>query len=429
MKRFFATACAWLLLAFALSPAAQALTPAYAVTGAYRDCAYHKRLSALYATGDPAFDAVAAAMSQLGYHEGDSRADFDGANTAGKGNFTEFCRAYGTVNGTYGYAWCAAFASWCLAQANATEAAGGAFVSCTLWVERLQALGRYHARGTGYTPTAGDLVFYRSAGVARAADHVGLVRYTENGRVYTVEGNAADSVVLRDYALTDTYIAGYGHPRYAGASLGVTAHEADGARGFYTVTNATLNVRAGRGTVYAKCGTLSRGALVEVSEVKNGWGAIRYGGKTAYISLAYAAFTSPVRYTVTYTDESGKNAPRSASYWSFETETASAEAPVREGYSFAGWQTAGGARFAAGDTLPAGDLALTAVWEALPEPEAAPEPPAFKAETAETAPAEAQTDPAPRGERAETAAAWVTAALSLVVGGAWLLRRKTYNNP
>ena len=52
----------------------------------------------------------------------------------------------------------------------------------------------------------GDLIFFRSAGVARASDHVGLVRYVQNGRVYTVEGNASGQVMLRSYALSDTYL-------------------------------------------------------------------------------------------------------------------------------------------------------------------------------------------------------------------------------
>ncbi len=367
MRRIFAVGCiSFLLLRSAAIPLA-ALTPTYTITGAYKSSQYHKNIETITKTGDAAFDAVAAALSQIDYHEGNSKADFDGENSAGSKNYTEYNRAMGTISGSYSYAWCAAFVSWCLDVAGAKESAGGKFTSCTLWVERLQELGLYSTRASGYTPKAGDLIFFRSAGVSRASDHVGIVRFVKGGRVYTVEGNSSNKVALRDYALTDTYIVGYGKPKYTGTPLSKTALQLeDSAAGLYIVTNDFVNVRAAPAATTTKRGTLYRGALVEVGEITSGWGKITYQGKDAYISLDYADFVTPVFYTVTYTAENAENCPPAASYFSFEQTAASATEPQREGYRFLHWESADGKTYMAGDALPQGNLALTAVFELLP---------------------------------------------------------------
>ena len=212
--KFLWRAMAFLIALSLFSLPTLALTPAYTVSGAYKGSTYHNNLLTLPLTGDKAFDVVAIALSQLDYREGNSTADFDGEREGGSKNFTEFNRFLGKISGSYSYAWCAAFASWCLRQAEAGDSAGGSFASCTLWVERLRELGQYATRSSGYTPKRGDLIFFRSAGVSRASDHVGIVRYVKNGRVYTIEGNASNRVSARDYALTDTYIVGYGKPSY-----------------------------------------------------------------------------------------------------------------------------------------------------------------------------------------------------------------------
>ena len=369
------SAISFLLLA-ALPTAA--LTPAYPITGTYLSSTYYENLLHLPRTGDRAFDAVAVALSQLDYHEGNSSADFDGENEAGNRNYTEYNHAFGQIGGTYGYAWCAAFVSWCLEEADAADSAGGLFASCTLWVERLRELGQYSTRSSGYSPKAGDLIFFRSAGVSRASDHVGLVRYVKGGKVYTVEGNSSDQVSLRQYVLSDTYIVGYGRPKYNSSySLPLTALACeDKVTGWYTVTNDFLNVRASASSNAAKRGTLGKGDMVRIIGIKNGWGSFYYKEKLCYISLDYADFTAPLTYRVSYDGAGGENVPVSSSYFSMEEAFVSLGEPVREGYVFLGWQNAAGKSFSAGDALPLGDVKLTAVWEAIPIPEApAPEVP------------------------------------------------------
>ncbi len=434
MRQAIAFLCISFLLLWLVATPLAALTPTYTITGAYKSSQYHKNILAITKTGDAAFDTVAAALSQLNYHEGNSKSDFDGENASGTKNYTEYNRAFGTIGNSYSYAWCAAFVSWCLDVAGAVESAGGRFTSCTLWVERLRELGLYSTRASGYTPKAGDLIFFRSAGVSRASDHVGIVRYVKNGRVYTVEGNSSNKVSLRDYALSDTYIVGYGKPKYGGTPLNKTALQLeDAATGLYVVTNDFLNVRAAASATAAKRGTLYRGALVEVEKIENGWGKITYGGREAYISLDYADFATPVFYTVTYTAENAENCPPAASYFSFEQTAASAALPIRTGYRFSHWKDAKGGLYAPGDTLPTGDLALEAVFEPLPvieepptEDEPAPNvppadmqmPPATNESTPE---ADAPSAPAPSSAARE--AATVSGVLAATVGLWWYAKR------
>ena len=51
-------------------------------------------------------------------------------------------------------------------------------------------------------------------GLDGSADHVGIVERVENGRVYTIEGNTADSCQERSYPLGHFEILGYCVPIY-----------------------------------------------------------------------------------------------------------------------------------------------------------------------------------------------------------------------
>ena len=388
MKRMLTAGALCLALLAALMLPVGALTPTYTVTGAYSTSSYYQNIKAITKTGDKALDTVAAALSQLDYHEGNSTADFSGKNTAGSKNYTEYNRALGKIDGSYSYAWCAAFVSWCLDVAGARESAGGSFASCTLWVERLQALGLYSTRASGYVPKQGDLIFFRSAGVGRASNHVGIVRFVKENYVYTVEGNSSNKVSLREYKLSDTYIVGYGKPRYDSTSLNIDPiiHE-DKTAGLYTVTNEFVNMREAPNAASKKIGVIYRGALVTVHEITDGWGKITYLGKEAYISLDYADFTTPIFYTVTYDASGGQGSPATYSYLSAKSAKISDTLPKKDGFSFLYWEDNDGNTYIPGATLPQRSTHLTAVWEVLPNeiippldaeaptPEAVPEAP------------------------------------------------------
>lgn len=364
-RMIFTFVCSLLSLSLLLglaSPVAAA-EPRWTPSASYRSSTYYTNLKSIPVTGDMAFDTVSVALSQIGYHEGSGSSQL-GGNGTGSGNYTEYNLAFGKIGGSYAYAWCAAFVSWCLVQSGAKESAGGLFASCTLWVDELTEIGQYRTRSSGYEPRAGDLVFFRGSGTTRASDHVGLVRYVKGGRVYTVEGNSSDRVALRDYALTDTYIVGYGLPNY-GATKSIDRLKAeDKATGIYAITYDFVNVRSSASASATKRGTLSHGKVVSVSEVKNGWGKIEYEGGVAYISLEYADFVAPHEYRVRYVSE-GKELLTNK-YYSIATLRVSTLSPEKENAEFLYWKNEKGDTFSSGDTLPVGDHTLSAVFRDLP---------------------------------------------------------------
>ena len=125
-------------------------------------------------------------------------------------------------------------------------------------------------------------------------------------------------------------------------------------------------MRAKPSTGGAKRGTLDKGEMVRITEIRNGWGCFYYNGKEAYISLDYADFTAPITYRVIYDADGGKNAPTGEVFWSMEQVAVDAQIPTKEGFLFLWWEDAAGRSYAAGEALPTGDVTLTAVWQAVP---------------------------------------------------------------
>lgn len=61
----------------------------------------------------------------------------------------------------------------------------------------------------------GDIIFFDWADSNDGqADHVGIVEKTENGKVYTIEGNSNDSCKQNEYDINSSVILGYGTPMY-----------------------------------------------------------------------------------------------------------------------------------------------------------------------------------------------------------------------
>lgn len=98
-----------------------------------------------------------------------------------------------------GYAWCAAFVSWCYGQA-------GLSVPRNTWSPALFPMSR---RYTGQQVRAGgvrpaDLFGIYSLGLSRI-NHVGIVRKLEDKYILTVEGNVEDQVLSKRRALATIY--------------------------------------------------------------------------------------------------------------------------------------------------------------------------------------------------------------------------------
>ena len=114
--------------------------------------------------------------------------------------------------------WCACFVSWCANQCGYIEAGViPKFSGCEWGVYWFRQHDQW--AGRNITPTPGMIIFFdwedeEGGGLDGGADHVGIVEKVENGRVYTIEGNTADSCRERSYSLGHFEILGYGLPVY-----------------------------------------------------------------------------------------------------------------------------------------------------------------------------------------------------------------------
>ena len=118
----------------------------------------------------------------------------------------------------YGFAerveWCACFVSWCANQCGYIDA--GIFPKFSGCINGMNWFKeREQWASNGITPTPGMIIFFdweneEDGGLDGLPDHVGIVEKVENGRVYTIEGNTADSVRERSYPVGYFEILGYG---------------------------------------------------------------------------------------------------------------------------------------------------------------------------------------------------------------------------
>lgn len=112
--------------------------------------------------------------------------------------------------------WCACFVSWCADQCGYIDSSViPMFSGCVEGVSWFQGNGQWQDRN--YEPQAGDIIFFDwddENGQDGSADHVGIVQRTENGIVYTVEGNSNDACRERQYSVGYYEILGYGTPVY-----------------------------------------------------------------------------------------------------------------------------------------------------------------------------------------------------------------------
>ena len=108
--------------------------------------------------------------------------------------------------------WCACFVSWCANQCGYIDAGIiPKFSGCTDGVQWFQSRGQW--AGNTITPVSGMIIFFDWDGNG-VSDHTGIVEKSENGYIYTIEGNVADSCRRRQYTVGDSQIFGYGIPAY-----------------------------------------------------------------------------------------------------------------------------------------------------------------------------------------------------------------------
>ena len=223
-----------------LSAKITALDENYEASEAYKESKYYENLKSVALGGDGRTDVIAVALSQLGYHEGNGNDDLGGMNAEGEKDFAEFNVLFGELdnnqgNGkSYGYSWCASFASWCLRHAGVSEEQSAQTDPKTnrsswQWRRAFIEAEQYEEKAE-YVPQMGDIVFFKDVddpSIEVAASHVGIVLYSDGANVHVIEGNTnatfeqgtvSNCVAVKSYSLDSKYIVGYGLPKYENAS-------------------------------------------------------------------------------------------------------------------------------------------------------------------------------------------------------------------
>ncbi len=160
--------------------------------------------------------------------------------------------SYSKYGEWYGYqgAWCTYFALWCYNQAGNAYSTklygtvtpnGGNCNSMISWFENK---GRYYSRSSGYTPKAGDFIFFDWSGNG-SSQHIGIVNYVSGSTVYTIEGNCSGAVKAKSYSPGGSYpyastsaIMGYGVPDFSGVASGSYSPETTTKKKTTTTTEA-----------------------------------------------------------------------------------------------------------------------------------------------------------------------------------------------
>lgn len=148
---------------------------------------------------------VAAARSQVGYHEGRSGGHWN--------NREKYAAQVAGLEWANYQPWCATFVAWCFTKAGAIGLVPKVSASCDI-----SASGWKHAGRWSEYPAIGAQVFY---GTPRDLVHTGLVVAFDDDTITTVEGNTndngsreGDGVYVKRRRRRDAYVVGYGYPEY-----------------------------------------------------------------------------------------------------------------------------------------------------------------------------------------------------------------------
>lgn len=114
--------------------------------------------------------------------------------------------------------WCAAFVTWVFGQHGLNRIAVPHTINCTPGRQWFIDRGRYVTDKANYVPLPGDVIYYHwPTGTEGKVQHVGIVRYSDQDYVYTVEGNVdfingVSRVGFKKRTRTYSSIDGYGRP-------------------------------------------------------------------------------------------------------------------------------------------------------------------------------------------------------------------------
>ncbi len=344
--------------------------PDYEFSEVYKTSVWYENFTALELGKNERNNVLSIAISQLGYHEGNSPADFNGMNMSGSGNYIEYARLLIPNYNDNAYEWCACFVNWCLNQAHIDYASSE--IGCWKWVVELKGMDMFEpsiAYSGTYTPKPADMIFFNWDNVNTGSSHIGYVLYATDTHVYTIEGNADNNVTVRSYALSNPCIIGYGTPPYDEGNVPTVDHSYQNGmpRGYYVVNagNSFLNKTKDSGRICR----VPLGSRVLLLEEDGDYARVQYGEEIGYIKKAnlYLMAESIGEETLTFDANGGEGAPEPMTVIIGESAVIGTEAPTLTEDKFLGWSRIPynyKVDFAPGDTIKlTGDTTLYAVWE------------------------------------------------------------------
>lgn len=173
-------------------------------------------------TGQHIADLIAVARTQMGYKELNTSTGYPIAPNASAG-YTKYGASFGDPTGE----WCAYFVSWCASQAGIPSSVVPRLGNCAATVKWYKNHSVFYQGSSGYTPKAGDIVFFNWSG-GSTAKHIGIVTGVSGNNIYTIEGNTGSDrgymCCARTRSRTAGYIVGYGVPAYNDAKTYVGSH-------------------------------------------------------------------------------------------------------------------------------------------------------------------------------------------------------------
>lgn len=192
----------------------------YTGSASYRSGPYYSKLTSVQLTGNQRQDLVNVATSQVGYTEGNNSSQLAGT-TGGSRDYTEYGRWYGMQD-----QWCAMFVSWCANVAGVSTSVVPKHAWTPAGLSFFQQRGQAYSRATiargGYTPQAGDIIYFKSGSGSVSTNHIGIVTGYSNGTVYTIEGNCSRKVSRCSYSINNSYIVYICKPNYSNTAYTVT---------------------------------------------------------------------------------------------------------------------------------------------------------------------------------------------------------------
>ncbi len=341
------------------------VTGANSISASFFNSKYYTNMSKINGVNEnDRSNIIAIALSQIGYLEGQTASMLSGTVPVTDGNDMYNNTEYNNNYGGNGYEWCASFVSWAFLQSGVSTSLTTNTMYRATYVptleEKLDEAGLYmysdyyrshgwtdksgvshKAPGTDfYQPRTGDLVFFDHAGIATAVDypmfsaHVGLVVYSDDTYVYTIEGNTSSldgveasggGVFFKKYKLYDNdQLTGFGAIGYKNDASNIDYSGKNRTTGLYMI-NAALGNQA-RVNVYSNSAlgtvstTVENNTVIEVTavygnvvQVKLDNDTVGYMDATNLIQLTYieptASADNPVFLNQIVVNGTGVTAP------------------------------------------------------------------------------------------------------------------------